>query len=86
MTVLESDLLRTHELAAALGVSTDTVRRGIAAGRIPAIRLGERGHWLIPVDDLEAVFQPTSSAARLPSPLVTDHGRAALDADDKAAA
>lgn len=60
-----SEPLRTHELAAVLGVSTDTVRRGIASGAIPAIRLGSRGHWLIPTEAVMGLLEatPASSAA-----------------------
>jgi len=58
-----SEPLRTHELAAVLGVSTDTVRRGIASGAIPAIRLGSRGHWLIPTEAVIGLLKSTSSAA-----------------------
>jgi excisionase family DNA binding protein len=38
-------LIPTREAAARLGVSVDTVRRAVADGRLPAVRLRERG-WL----------------------------------------
>ncbi len=51
------DWLSLQQAAALHGVSVDTLRRRIAAGRLPASRFGER---LIRVrtEDLERLFRP----------------------------
>jgi excisionase family DNA binding protein len=41
----ESKLIPARQAAAMLGVSVDTVRRAVQDGRLPAVRLRERG-WL----------------------------------------
>ncbi len=41
--VADIRLLTVRETAARLGVSEDTVRRRIANGELPAVRLGGRG-------------------------------------------
>jgi len=51
-------VLRPVEAAAALQVSTDTVKRMLAEGRIPGAwktTPGPKGHWRIPVDALKAI-------------------------------
>lgn len=45
--------LSLNEAAAAMSVSTDTIRRWIAAGTLPAYRCGKRS-IRIKVEDLEA--------------------------------
>lgn len=42
--------VRLSELAAAIGVSRDTVLRHVKKGLIPAARLSARGHYRIPAD------------------------------------
>lgn len=41
------------QAAAALGVSTDTIRRGIKIGSIRAIQIVKKGNWRIPLAELK---------------------------------
>jgi excisionase family DNA binding protein len=49
-------LVSVREAGALLGVSTFTVRRLIAAGDLPAVRLGRRGNYRVRRVDLEALY------------------------------
>jgi excisionase family DNA binding protein len=49
--------LRTAEAAAALRTSTDTVRRWIREGRVPARRVSPKGPLLINPADLEQALR-----------------------------
>jgi excisionase family DNA binding protein len=52
MTLIEdTELLTTAEVARLLRVRSRTVRRWIAAGALPAVRVG--AHYRIPVDALD---------------------------------
>jgi excisionase family DNA binding protein len=55
-------LMGISEGAEVLGVSCKTIRRYIAAGKLPAYRVGPR---LIKIDaaDLDSLFQPVGGAA-----------------------
>ena len=53
-TATTTELLTIPEVARRLGLHRDTVYRKIAAGEIPALRLGgEHGPLRVPVDELE---------------------------------
>jgi excisionase family DNA binding protein len=45
--------LTIEQAAKRLGVHRDTLRKAIAAGRVPAVQIGDRGIWRLP-DDFEA--------------------------------
>ena len=49
--------LSLQQAALAYGVSVDTLRRRIAAGKLPASRLGER-LIRVRVEDLDRLFRP----------------------------
>jgi excisionase family DNA binding protein len=48
--------LSPHEAAARLGLGRGTVYRLLKAGRLPAVRVGKRPHYRIPVRALEEVL------------------------------
>jgi excisionase family DNA binding protein len=52
--VAERRLLTVNETAERLRTSRPTVYRRIAAGEIPALRIGERGPLRVDADELEA--------------------------------
>jgi excisionase family DNA binding protein len=54
-------LLSTEEVAEALCVTTKTVRRWIARGELPAVKLHRQ--WRVRVADLEAVLIDDTDAA-----------------------
>jgi len=45
-----------HEAAARLGLGRGTVYRLLKAGKLPAIKVGKRPHYRIPVKALEEVL------------------------------
>jgi excisionase family DNA binding protein len=49
-------LIPAREAAAMLGVSVDTVRRAVQDGRLPAVRLRERGWLRFRQSDLEELI------------------------------
>ena len=55
--------LTAAEAAAALGVSSVTVRRWAQSGELPAVRLGpsSRARYRISSDDLEAFVRPADA-------------------------
>ncbi|MCA0329961.1 MAG: helix-turn-helix domain-containing protein [Actinobacteria bacterium] len=55
---------RVSEAAALLGVSDDTVRRWIDAGRLPAVR-DHAGRWLVVGRDLAAIAQQDAVAPQV---------------------
>ena len=54
-------LLSTEEVAEALCVTTKTVRRWIARGELPAVKLHRQ--WRVRITDLEAVLIDDTDAA-----------------------
>jgi excisionase family DNA binding protein len=62
-------LISIPKAAAALGVSLDTMRREIAAGGVPIVRVGQRD--LLDPDDLEAWRASRRHTAK-PSPTQAD--------------
>lgn len=52
-----ADLMTVPQASKYLGVSPQTIRRHIAAGRLPAVRMGPR-LTRIRRDDLDALIQP----------------------------
>ncbi len=48
--------LSPHEAAARLGLGCGTVYRLLKAGRLPAVKVGKRPHYRIPVKVLEEVL------------------------------
>jgi excisionase family DNA binding protein len=59
----EPRLLTTAEVADRLGVTAYTVRRWVADGHLPAVRLpgGTRAQWRFHTADVEAVMAPTAT-------------------------
>lgn len=53
--------LSPEDAAARVGVSTQTIRRRIKDGSLPAYRLGPR-LLRIDTDDLDALYSPTDAA------------------------
>ena len=51
-------LLSVGEVAAALGVSSITVRRRIASGELPAVRVGRHGAVRVSEDALQQLVRP----------------------------
>jgi molybdopterin-binding protein len=56
------DLLRIGEVAAAVGVSVDTLRRWEADGRVSFVR--HNGQRMLPADALESLLRSVPSSAR----------------------
>jgi len=56
-----NDAITLQEAAQLCRVSTKTIRRHIAAGRLPAYRLGDR-HIRIHRNDLESLMRPIPAA------------------------
>ena len=52
-TTTQTPLLTIPQVARRLGLHRDTVYRKVAAGEIPALRLGENGPLRVPADELE---------------------------------
>ena len=46
-----------HEAAARLGIGRGTVYRLLKAGRLPAVKVGKRPHFRIPVRALDEVLR-----------------------------
>jgi excisionase family DNA binding protein len=61
----EPRLIGVRETAALLVVSVDTVRRAVQDGRLPAVRLRERGWLRFRTSDMERLTGPTQGAAVL---------------------
>lgn len=58
---MSSDLLKIREVARRLRVDDTTVRRWIASGALPAIKLPTNGHrmvYRIKQEDLNAILHP----------------------------
>src|SRR3989442_10402230 len=60
-----ADELTPSQAAARVGATTRTVQRWIAAGRLPARRVG--GRWRVASDALDAFVAPSTSAAAGPA-------------------
>jgi excisionase family DNA binding protein len=71
------DLLTVQESAALLRINVETVRRHIAAGLLPAVRIGRRVR--IRREDLEALAAPAPPAAKEP-----DSGTGSASTDNPA--
>jgi excisionase family DNA binding protein len=54
----QRELLHVKEAASLLGCSSDTVRRAIANGELPAVTLGSHGRYRIRRQDLEQFLRP----------------------------
>ena len=65
--------LRAAEIARHLGISERTVRRWIAAGELPSVKLG--GSRLVAKADLERVLSPAPQLLQEPE----DEGESELD-------
>lgn len=63
MTTSDSDLLTVPEVAAALRVDPQTVRRWIADGRVAAVSVG--AHYRVTRDELTRLTTPTRATAPL---------------------
>lgn len=63
MGIIMTNLITVPEAAATLGVSSKTVRRWIAAGRLPAYRVGPVALRVDP-SDLATIMRPVSTAAQ----------------------
>jgi excisionase family DNA binding protein len=61
----EPRLLTTGDVADRLGVTPYTVRRWVADGRLPAVKLpgGGRTQWRFRAADLDALLEPVTEAA-----------------------
>jgi excisionase family DNA binding protein len=62
--------LTVSEIAQREHISTDTVKRAIKNGHLPAHRIGSRGDWRIKVEDYEAWLAngaPTSPTKQEPT-------------------
>jgi excisionase family DNA binding protein len=55
---MSNNLYTIIEAALKLGLSALTVRRAIKSGRIRAVRVGDKGKYLIPEEALNAYLQP----------------------------
>lgn len=53
-----SRMLRTAEVADRLGYCIPAVRRLVQQGKLPCVRIGARGPWLYPADEIEALLTP----------------------------
>jgi excisionase family DNA binding protein len=62
--VLDTRWLTVADLARQLKQSQDTIRRKIAAGEIPAVRLGPSGPLRIAADELEKHLRPAVGRGR----------------------
>jgi excisionase family DNA binding protein len=59
----EPRLIGAREAAAMLGVSVDTVRRAVRDGRLPVVRLRERGWLRFRTSDIERLVGSSREAA-----------------------
>jgi excisionase family DNA binding protein len=82
----EPGLIPTRQAAATLGVSVETVRRAVADGRLPAVRLRERGWMRFRRSDLARLLGETPTAeqreariAALEAKLAAEERALALD-------
>jgi len=55
MLVQQKQTYSTKEAADRWGVSRLTVIRALRAGKLRAVRLGPRGHYLIPAREIERI-------------------------------
>ena len=64
-------LYSPEEVAERLSFKVRTVREWIRTGRLPAIRVGERGLLRVKAADLDAFVdaQPSAAASRAPKPI-----------------
>ncbi len=65
-STLPAGLLTVTQAAAFAGVHRATVRRAIAAGRLPAYRPGHTGHWRLAAGDLAAWLEPAPPRPQRP--------------------
>lgn len=54
MELPQKEYFKIVEAAALLGVHPNSIRNVIKSGKLPAYRLGDKGHWRIKKTELEA--------------------------------
>lgn len=59
-SIENKEFLRINQFAEAVGVHPETVRRSVRRGAIKAVRLGDRGNYLIPISELQRLCDPGS--------------------------
>jgi excisionase family DNA binding protein len=61
MSINNDRLLRTEDAAEYLSLSTDSVRRLIRSGKLPAYKFAER-RWRVRKSDCDALLEPSKAA------------------------
>ncbi len=62
--MLQTTYLTTSQVAQRLACSPSQVRAWVRTGQLPAVRVGDRGHWRIPASALDGL----TDGRRVPAP------------------